>query len=138
MRVGATLGIELSPPPEECFPRLKLIQLDMLASPRSDGPQRSAGGVEQARCGIASGLLFSSPHRQGRPSVSSRLLPISSANRLDFFRDGVAQRNSDPRSREDVNPQSLCVAEPVVGALDLGEHDLALVCIVASSRRRPP
>lgn len=43
-----------------------------------------------------------------------------------LFCHSIAKRNPDAGSREHMDPESLGVAEAVIGALDLGKHDFPL------------
>lgn len=54
------------------------------------------------------------------------LLGPDSVDGSHLFGHSIAEGNPDTGSREHMDPESLGVAEAVIGALDLGKHDFPL------------
>ena len=113
LRLGASL-IELPGPQSRWSSGVSLPQ-PWLAGPRENWP---AG-----YWGVA---IFIPLSPTKAASISTSIFYRPSTNRPDLFGDGVAQRNTDGRSREDMYPQTLRIAEAVIGALHFREHDLPL------------
>ena len=91
--------------------------------------------VSAARCRKCQ-LLFPSPARAAE-RVRCRNVPqgSDSVDGSDLLCDRIAEGNPDASSREHMYPESLSVAETVIGALDFGKHDFLFASVLSTVSR---